>query len=133
VAFVLKSGTAVRRDGALSVRCPRWSYVTPHERRVRELQATRRLIADLEALIHSSRGAIPKRAVVAAFEQHTSLLPPNSKLLGQLQGLARKLRDDSATHIAESRLRHVAAHLQQRADDFGVQVEARDARLKAKH
>ena len=105
--------------------------VTPHERRTRELEALRRLIADCEAQI-ASPGDISTAVVAAAFEQHTSLLPDESQLRAPLQGLAQKLRQSPSPVIAESRLRNVVASLRPKADDLGRWVEGRDAKLKSR-
>ena len=103
--------------------------MTPHERRTRELEALRRLIADCEAQIESA-GDISTAAVAAAFEQHTSLLPDESRLRPPLEGLAQKLQQNPSPVIAESRLRKVVASLRPKADDLGRWVEGRDAKLK---
>ena len=105
--------------------------MTPHERRTRELEALRRLIADCEAQI-ASAGDISTAAVAASFEQHTSLLPGDSQLRAPLEGLAHKLRQSQSPVIAESRLRKVVASLRPKADDLGRWVEARDAKLKGR-
>ena len=105
--------------------------MTPHERRTRELEALRRLIADCEAQIESA-GDISTAAVAVAFEQHTSLLPAESQLKGPLEGLARKLRQNPSPVIAESRLRAVVASLRPKADDLGRWVEGRDAKLRTR-
>ena len=106
-------------------------WMTPHERRTRELEALRRLIADCEAQIDSP-GDISTLVVAAAFDQHTSLLPEDSKLRTPLEGLARKLRQSPSPVIAESRLRKVVASLRPKADDLGRWVDGRDARLRTR-
>lgn len=105
--------------------------MTPHQRRVRELEALRRVIADCESHI-ASGGAIETTALAETFGRHTSGLPADSQLKGLLESLALKLRQDSAQVIAESRLRRVLTPLRQKADDLGRWVEARDAKLRAK-
>ena len=105
---------------------------TPHQRRMSEVEAMRGLIADLEALIESSKGTIPTASVAAAFEKLASQLPSNSALLGQLQGLAAKLRAETSPQLAESRVRQVAVTLRRRSGDMGRWVDARDKRLSAK-
>jgi hypothetical protein len=109
------------------------AHMTPHERRVRELEARRRLVADLEALIESSTGSVPAADVVTAFEQAIALLPPNSQLSPTFQSLAQRLRREGSGRIAESGLRQLAARLRREADEVSRWVEARDAKLKAKH
>lgn len=106
---------------------------TPHGRRVLELEARRRVVADLEALIHSSPGSVPATAVLAAIEHGASLLPPGSKLLTTFEGLAARLRREGSGRIAESGLRQVAARLRREADELGRLIEARDAKLREKH
>ncbi|MEA2330210.1 MAG: hypothetical protein QOH58_348 [Thermoleophilaceae bacterium] len=101
--------------------------MTPHQRRIRELEALRRVIADCEA--HISASSIPTEALATTFETHTSALPEESQLKKQLEGLAKALRRDSATVVAQSRLRRVLMQLRQKADDLGRWVEARDAKL----
>ena len=105
--------------------------MTPHERRTRELEALRRLIADCEAQIESP-GDISTAAVADAFEQNTSLLPEDSQLRAPLEGLAQKLRQNPSPVIAESRLRKVVATLRPKRDDLGRWVEGRDAKLRTR-
>jgi hypothetical protein len=106
---------------------------TPHERRVKELEARRRIIADLEALIESSTGSVPAADVVKAFEHGIALLPPNSKLQPTFEGLAQRLRNEGAGRIAESGLRQLHTRLRRDAEDVGRVVDARDEKLRAKH
>ena len=103
--------------------------MTPHERRTRELEALRRLIADCEGQIEAP-GDISTQVVAAAFEQHTSLLPEDSRFRAPLEGLALKLRQNPSPVIAESRLRKVVASLRPKADDLGRWVERRDEKLR---
>jgi hypothetical protein len=105
---------------------------TPHQRRVLELEAMRGVVADLEALIAASKGTVPTAAVAAAFEQHSSLLPESSTILGMFQGLAAKLRAEPSPHLAESGVRRITVRLRQREGDLGRWVEARGTRLDAK-
>ena len=105
--------------------------MTPHERRTRELEALRRLIADCESQIESP-GDISTAAVADAFEQHTSLLPEDSRLRAPLEGLARKLRQNPSPVIAESRVRNVVATLRPKRDDLRRWVDARDAKLRTR-
>lgn len=106
---------------------------TPHERRVRENEARRRVVSDLESLIRSSPGAVPARDVLASFERAAASLPEDSKLLATFNGLAERLRRQGSGRIAESGLRQVVSRLRREADELGRQLEARDAQLRAKH
>jgi len=106
---------------------------TPHERRVRENEARRRVVADLDELIRQSPGAVPAAKVLASFEQASASLPADSKLKSAFDGLAERLRRQGSGRIAESGLRQVVARLRREADDLGRQLEARDAQLRAKH
>jgi hypothetical protein len=106
---------------------------TPHERRVRELEARRRVIAALEALIGSSSGSVPAADVVTAFEHGIASLPPGSKLQPTFEGLAQRLRREGSGRIAESGLRQLHARLRRDAEEVGRVVDARDAKLRAKH
>jgi hypothetical protein len=90
-------------------------------------------VADLEALIQSSTGTVSATAVLAAIEQASSLLPSGSKLLTTFEGLAARLRREGSGRIAESGLRQVAARLRRDADELGRWIDARDAKLQAKH
>jgi hypothetical protein len=103
--------------------------VTPHERRVRELEALRGLIADCERHI-AAGGDIATVAVAESFERRTAALPEDSQFKGPLERLATKLRHDASPVIAESRLRGVVASLRPRADDLGKWVERREAKLR---
>jgi hypothetical protein len=105
---------------------------TPHERRMLELGATRGLVADLEALVASSTvGTVPAGEVAAAFERHTARLPPDSKVLAQLEDVARRLRQGPSRTRVEG-IRQLGLKLRNKADEFARTVEARDARLKEK-
>jgi hypothetical protein len=106
---------------------------TPHQRRVRELEARRRLLAELQELIRSSPGSVPAPALLGAIERASSDLPESSRLLTTLDGLAARLRRAGSGPIAESGLRQVAARLRREADDLGRVIDARDAKLQAKH
>ena len=104
----------------------------PHERRMRELEAMRGLVADLEGLVKSSNvGTVPASEVANAFEQHTDGLPPDSKVLAQFRDLASRLRSGPARTRVEG-IRQIALKLRHRAEDFARIVEARDAKLRAK-
>ena len=106
--------------------------MTPHQRRMRELEAMRGLIADLKAMWEgTSVGTVPAGDVAAAFEQHASSLPVESKLLEQWNRLAVMLRKGPARTRAEG-IRQIARKLQLQADDFAQVVEARDAKLRGK-
>jgi hypothetical protein len=75
--------------------------MTPHQRRVRELTALRRVIADCER--HISSSTITTEALATIFEQHTSALPDESRLKAQLKNLATALRRGSAAVICQVR------------------------------
>jgi hypothetical protein len=105
---------------------------TPHERRVLENAARRRVVSELESLIRSSKGTVPAAEVLATFERASSSLPADSKLLAAFDGLSERLRRQGSGRIAESGLRQVVARLRREADDLGRQLEARDAQLRAK-
>ena len=106
--------------------------MTPHQRRMRELEASRRLQSDLQGLIDSHPGTVPSVAVAEAFERCGSLLPPESDLLGQLARLSQGLRSRSAAHIGEESLRRVIRTLRARSDQIGRRIETRDAKLGQK-
>jgi hypothetical protein len=106
--------------------------MTPHQRRVRELDASRRLQSDLRGLIDSHRGTVPSVAVAEAFERCGSALPPESDLLRQLGRLSQGLRSRSAAHIGEESIRRVIRTLRERSDRLGSRIETRDAKLRQK-
>ena len=106
--------------------------MTPHQRRVRELEASRRLQGELQGLIESHPGAVPSLAVAEAFKRCGSLLPPESDLQRQLQRLSEGLRSRSAAYIGEESIRRVISTLRQRSDKIGRGIETRDARLRQK-
>jgi hypothetical protein len=106
--------------------------ITPHQRRVRELEALRRLIAAFELQLEATPGSIPKANIADALEQHMSLLPEGSNLKRLFDGLARQVRQAPGSVIAESNLRAVLVRLRQHRDRFGAYVEARDAKLRSK-
>ena len=106
--------------------------MTPHQRRMRELEASRRLQSDLRGLIDSHPGTVRSADVAEAFERCASLLPPESDLLHQLGRLAQGLRSRSAAHIGEESIRRVMSTLRQRSDTIGRGIETRDARLRQK-
>jgi hypothetical protein len=106
---------------------------TPHQRRVKENEARRLVVSDLDALIRRSPGSVPAADAAAAFQRAAASLPEDSKLLTTFNGLAQRLRQQGSGRIAESGLRQVIARLRREADDLARQLEERDARLSAKH
>jgi hypothetical protein len=106
--------------------------MTPHQRRMRELEASRRLQSDLQGLIDSHPGTVPSAAIAEAFERCGSLLPPESDLLRQLARLAQGLRSRSAAHIGEESVRSVIGTLRERSDKLGSRIENRDTKLRQK-
>jgi predicted lipoprotein len=99
---------------------------------MRELEAMRRLISDLDALWKASAdGTVPAEDVAAIFEQHTSLLPAGSQVLAQFERLASMLRQGPARTRVEG-IRQITRKLQRQADDFARVVEARDAKLRGR-
>ena len=106
--------------------------MTPHERRVRELEALRGLVADLDAFVQNNTvGTVPATEVAAAFERHTERLPPESKVLAQFRDLAVRLRKGPTRTRVEG-IRQISRKLRIRADEFAQVVEARDAKLRPK-
>ena len=106
--------------------------MTPHERRVRELEAMRGLVADLDRFVQSSKvGTVPATEVADTFERHTGGLPPESKVLAQFQDLAGRLRRGPTRTRVEG-IRQISRKLRIRADEFARIVEARDAKLRPK-
>jgi hypothetical protein len=104
--------------------------MTPHERRMRELEALRGLVADLDEFVKTTTvGTVPATEVAAAFERHTAGLPPESKLLSQYQDLAARLRKGPTRTRVEG-IRQIARKLRLRADEFAHVVETRDARMR---
>ena len=106
--------------------------MTPHQRRMRELEASRRLQNDLRALMDLHPGTVPSVAVAEAFERCGSLLPAESDLLGQLARLSQGLRSRSAAYIGEEAIRRVIGSLRERSDKIGRRTETRDAKLRQK-
>jgi hypothetical protein len=99
---------------------------------MRELEALRALVADLDALWRGSAvGTVPATQVADAFERHTSALPPESKLVEQLRRLASMLRTGPTRTRVEA-IRQIVRKLQLQADEFAHVVEARDAKLRDK-
>jgi hypothetical protein len=99
---------------------------------MRELEAMRGLVADLEALVKSSNvGTVPAPEVADAFQRRTSGLPADSKVLAQLQDVAARLRQGPARTRVEG-IRQIGLKLRHRADEFAQIVEARDAKLRPK-
>jgi hypothetical protein len=106
--------------------------VTPHQRRMRELEATRRLVADLEAIVKTSTvGTVPATQVADVFEQATSLLPEGSEVLGQFERIAAGLRKGPVRTRVEG-IRQIAGKYRRSADMLARTVEARDARFRAR-
>jgi hypothetical protein len=106
--------------------------MTPHERRVRELEAMRGLVADLDEFVKTTTvGTVPAIDVADAFERHTTRLPPESKLLTQFKDLAGRLRHGPTRTRVEG-IRQIARKMRLRADDFAHVVEAREAKLRGK-
>ena len=106
--------------------------MTPHQRRMRELEASRRLQSDLQGLIDSHPGTVPSVAVAEAFERCGALLPSESDLLRELARLSRGLRSRSAAHIGEESVRRVIGSMRDRSDKIGRRIETRDAKLRQK-
>ena len=99
---------------------------------MRELEAMRGLVAELEALVKSSKvGSVPSPEVAAAFERHTSGLPDESAVLAQFNDIAARLKRGPARTRTEG-IRQIGLKLRHKADDFARVVEARDAKLRAK-
>jgi hypothetical protein len=106
--------------------------MTPHERRKRELEAMRGLVADLDDFVNTTTvGTVPAGEVADAFERHTSGLPPESQLLKQYRDLAARLRQGPARTRVEG-IRQIARKMRLKADEFAYVVEARDARLRGR-
>jgi hypothetical protein len=120
------------RSRSLAINDSRSRAVTPHERRVRELEAMRGLVADLDGFVQSSNvGTVPAIDVAAAFERHTARLPADSKILVQFQGVAARLRQGPTRTRVEG-IRQISRKLRIKADEFAHIVEARDAKLRPK-
>jgi len=97
---------------------------------MRELEAMRGLVSDLEGLVKSSNvGTVPASEVAAAFQRHTSKLPPDSKVLAQFEDVASRLKTGPARTRVEG-IRQIGLKLRNKADAFARTVEARDARLQ---
>ena len=106
--------------------------MTPHERRMRELEAMRGVISDLNALWQStSVGTVPATEVAEVFEQHTSSIPTGSKVREQFERLASMIRQGPSRTRAEG-IRQITRKLQLQVDEFAEVVEARDAKLRGK-
>ena len=105
---------------------------TPHERRKRELEAMRLLIADLDQFVKTSTvGTVPATQVADAFERHLGRLPADSKLLKQFSDLAARLRKGPTRTRVEG-IRQISRKIRLRADEFSYALEARDDRLSGK-
>jgi hypothetical protein len=99
---------------------------------MRELEAVRGVVSDLEALVESSNvGTVPAPEVADAFQRHTARLPTDSKVLAQFQDLASRLRQGPARTRVEG-IRQIGLKLRRKADEFAQIVESRDAKLKPK-
>jgi hypothetical protein len=106
--------------------------MTPHERRIRELEAMRALVADLDEFVKTTNvGTVPATEVADAFERHTGRLPPESQVLKQFEDLAARLRKGPTRTRVEG-IRQIARKLRLKADEFADVVEARDARLRGR-
>ena len=92
----------------------------------------RGLVADLDEFVNTTTvGTVPATEVADAFERHAAGLPPESKLLGQYEDLAARLRKGPARTRVEG-IRQIARKIRLRADEFAYAVEARDAKLQGK-
>jgi hypothetical protein len=106
--------------------------MTPHERRMRELEAMRGLVGDLDGLVKSSNvGTVPATEVAAAFQRRTAGLPPESKVLAQFEDLAARLAKGPTRTRVEG-IRQIGRSLRLKADQFAEVVESRNARLQPK-
>jgi len=99
---------------------------------MRELEAMRGLISDLNVLWESTAvGTVPATEVAAAFEHRSASLPDGSKVREQFVRLASMIRQGPTRTRAEG-LRQISRKLQRQADDFARGVERRDAKLRGK-
>lgn len=99
---------------------------------MRELEAIRLVIADLDRLVATTTvGTVPRNEVAGVFEQHTASLPDASQLRGQLERLAAMVRKGPARTRVEA-LRQIARKLRLRAEEVAYVVEKRDERLRGK-
>jgi hypothetical protein len=99
---------------------------------MRELEAMRGVVADLDGLVKSSNvGTVPATEVANAFERHTAALPPESKVLAQFQDVASRLRQGPVRTRVEG-IRQIGIKLKVKADQFAHVIEARDARLQGR-
>jgi hypothetical protein len=104
--------------------------MTPHERRMRELEAMRGLVADLDKFVKSNTvGTVPATEVADTFDRHTAGLPPDSKLRVQYQDLAVRVRKGPTRTRVEG-IRQIARKIRLKADEFADVIEARDTRLR---
>jgi hypothetical protein len=87
----------------------------------------RQVIADCEPYTDSA--TVPNSTVADIFDRNTSRLPEGSKLRGQLERLARRLRQDPDDVVVGSRLRQIVVQFKQKTDRLGAFIDARDARL----
>jgi hypothetical protein len=106
--------------------------MTPHERRKRELEAMRGLVADLDEFVNTNTvGTVPATEVADAFERHAAGLPPESKLLAQYEDVAARLRKGPTRTRVEG-IRQIARKMRLRGDEFARVVESRDEKLRGK-
>lgn len=104
--------------------------MTPHERRMLELEAMRGLVADLDGFVESTNvGTVPAIDVAAAFERHATPLPAESKVRAQFEDLGARLRQGPTRTRVEG-IRQISRKLRLKADEFADVVEARDAKLR---
>lgn len=105
---------------------------TPHQRRMRELEAMRALVAELDGLVATTTvGTVPAGTVADAFVRHTAQLPQDSQVRKQFEDVAARLRKGPVRTRVEG-IRQIARKLRLNADQFAHVVEARDARLRGR-
>ena len=106
--------------------------MTPHERRIRELEAMRGLVSDLEGLVKSSNvGTVPATEVANVFQRHTTGLPPESKVLTQFSDLAARIKTGPTRTRVEG-IRQIGMKMRVKADQFAATLEVRDERLRGR-
>jgi hypothetical protein len=99
---------------------------------MRELEAMRALVADLDGLVSSSNvGTVPATEVAAAFQRRTAGLPAESKVLAQFEDLAARLKKGPTRTRVEG-IRQISRSLRLKSDQFAEVVELRNARLQPK-
>jgi hypothetical protein len=95
---------------------------------MRELEAMRGLVGDLDALVKSSNvGTVPATEVATAFRRRATGLPPESKILAQFEDVAGRL-GHGRTRVEG--IRQISRKLRLKADEFAEIVESRDAKLR---